>query len=928
MKKLLALVLALVMTLGLATVGASAAYDPGYKDKSDIDYTEATNVMTIVGVFEGKGENFAPKDNLNRAEAAKLIAYLMLGNKTAEAMKGTGTRFTDVPASHWAVGYIEYLATSGIVSGVGDGKFDPNGQVTTVAFAKMLDVALGYDAQIEGFVGEGWNINIMKKANDNDLFEQLDLNSNDVITREQAAQMCLNALKAKTYEYDSKGTTVSLGDAKVVVDAKTAKAKTNSDSKKVRAIKEKTDSNGNYYLELGEDLYNGDLKLEKGTSKDDYGRPADKWTYKSENVGTYTNKSDLVETFTKKVTQGMLYDTVGKSVYDSIKDGKSELYYYEDGAQGVHLGLASAASDDRTNTLKQYIQKDGDKKINNDKSTGNGTVTEVFLKNAETNSVYSNSHDVVTIVVSNTYLLKAASEYRSSTEDIVFDVKSLRPGDNSNGVFDGTRLKLEDHPEIKDMAKDDYILATAHIDGSKYKIDSVKKAEVLTGKVDQVVVTDSVTIDGEKLSFSKKIDDTSKAETYSIGQQAKVVLDQYGYVIYVDEAVSASNYVFISEFFSSGNSTTAKPKANAYFTDGTTSEITVKEVYDGTGTKYTEIGALDDATDPTGYAAGKVVSQKFVGWYSYSKNASGEYTLNRLGSNYKKAAQFLEGTGSLIYSDRVNFENANDVSSVFSDTTSFGTLKANDKTIMIVTQYGKNDVDVYTGVKNLPDVNLEAGKGLVFAVMDGSYAKYVFVSVTGGKVLGSNDQNLLYVIKYDKQNKGSDNETYYTFKAVDVDGNEVTIQADSSTTFQYSDFHDNANDKIYGAYYSTSRNANGRYTSAVRSTEGKVENKYGNYVGLTNTSNAITGSSGTISFGSVAYTLDKDCKLIVISKVDALNRLQGADHEITVYTSGESVESMLKSYNYTYDVQFKLTDSTNGKLSEAYITIRSATAAS
>ena len=920
MKKLLALVLALVMTLGLATVSTGAAYT----DKDDIDYSEAADVMTAVGVFQGKGDNFAPKDNLNRAEAAKLIAYLMLGNSTAEAIKGTGTRFTDVPADHWAVGYIEYLATSGIVSGVGNGKFDPNGQVTTVAFAKMLDVALGYDAQIEGFVGEGWNINIMKKANDNDLFEELDINSNTAITREQAAQMCLNALKAKTYEYESKGTTVSLGEAQVVVDAKNAKEKSTGTTKGSAINSDRVTAGGNYFLNLGEDLYSGDLKLDKTT--DDAGHPANKWTYKTEKIGTYTNKSDLEKTFTAKVTQGALYDAIGKTVYDNLKDGKAELHYWEDGDNSYNLTLSTpitALTAAQLTTLNYYVQKDGDKKINynptsDSGSTGNGTVTEVFV---ESKDFSGTKRDVVTIVVTNTYLVKASGDYRSATEDLVFESKS------DDMVFESTRLKLEDFPEIADIKKDDYILVSGHYENNRLKIDNIKKAEILTGKVEQVVVTDSVTIDGEKKSYSQKIDKNSKAETYSIGQEARVVLDKYGYIIYVDEAVSASNYVFISEYYNSG-SATAKAKANAYFTDGTTSEITVKEVTNSAGTKVSDSSTLR-TTPAGGSVAGKVQDQKYVGWYTYSQNSSGEYSLNKMGSSYKKAAQYLAATPAasttaerVLNGDAVNFENANDISAQFDDTTSFGTLKANDKTIMVITYDSKNDVDVYTGVKNLPDVDFTAGtdKANIFAVMDGSYAKYVFVSLTGGRVLGSNDQNLFYVIKYDKQNKGSDNQTYYTYKAVDLDGNEISVQADSSTVF--TDFNTTpGNSNIYGAYFSTSKNADGRYTSSSYVTPGTVAGKYGNFI---NQSNLITASNGTINFGSHAYTLDKDCKLIVVSRADALNKLKGADHEISLFTSADSVEAMLKGYSYTYDVQFKLSDNTNGRLVEAYITVSEA----
>ena len=69
MKKLLALVLALVMSMSLVTISNAA-----YSDKADIDLKEAVDVLSAVGVFEGSDGKFDPKANLTREQAAKLVA--------------------------------------------------------------------------------------------------------------------------------------------------------------------------------------------------------------------------------------------------------------------------------------------------------------------------------------------------------------------------------------------------------------------------------------------------------------------------------------------------------------------------------------------------------------------------------------------------------------------------------------------------------------------------------------------------------------------------------------------------------------------------------------------------------------------------------------------------------------------------------------
>ena len=153
------MVLALVMSMSLVTISNAA-----YADDADVDFSEAVEVLSKVGVFAGgDGNKFNPKDELTREQAAKIIAYLDLGEKTAEGLVG-GKTFTDVPASRWSAGYIAYCAQSGYVSGIGNGKFDPQGKLTGLQFAKMLLCALGYDATKETLEGADWAINTAKLA--------------------------------------------------------------------------------------------------------------------------------------------------------------------------------------------------------------------------------------------------------------------------------------------------------------------------------------------------------------------------------------------------------------------------------------------------------------------------------------------------------------------------------------------------------------------------------------------------------------------------------------------------------------------------------------------------------------------------------------------------------------------------------------------
>ena len=191
MKKLLALVLALVMSMSLVTISNAA-----FKDADKIDYKEAVDVMNAIGVFVGdENGNFNAKENLTREQAAKIIAYLELGDKTADALVGSNI-FTDVASTRWSAGFIGYCAQAGVVNGVGDSKFNPTGALTALQFGKMLLVELGYDAKAEKMEGIDWAINTSKLMAKAKLMDGIDGSVNQVITREQAAKMSLNALKA------------------------------------------------------------------------------------------------------------------------------------------------------------------------------------------------------------------------------------------------------------------------------------------------------------------------------------------------------------------------------------------------------------------------------------------------------------------------------------------------------------------------------------------------------------------------------------------------------------------------------------------------------------------------------------------------------------------------------------------------------------
>ena len=144
MKKLLAMVLALVMTLSLA-VSANAFKDD--KSISD-DYAEAVAVLNGMGVFKGYEDgSFQPKGDITRAEVSAIVyrVYTQDVKDAKASMYATYNKFSDMAGAGWAQGYIGYCANAELVKGYPDGTFKPSGKVTGYEVLAMIFRAVGYD---------------------------------------------------------------------------------------------------------------------------------------------------------------------------------------------------------------------------------------------------------------------------------------------------------------------------------------------------------------------------------------------------------------------------------------------------------------------------------------------------------------------------------------------------------------------------------------------------------------------------------------------------------------------------------------------------------------------------------------------------------------------------------------------------------------
>jgi len=923
------------MVLGLATVSTSAAYS----DANDIDYSEAVDVMTAVGVFQGKGDAFAPKDGLNRAEAAKLIAYLMLGNKTAEAMKGTGAKFADVPASHWASGYIEYLATAGVVSGVGNNQFNPNGQVTAVQFAKMLLVALGYDAQIEGFSGNSsWAINIQKLANDNDLYDLLDLTSDAALNREQAAQMCLNDLKADMVEYESKGTTVKVGEAEVTTDAKKAdkKTTTNNKGKAINDDDASGSANNPYTLQLGEELYGTDLKLESVI--DALGRPADKWTYKNVEVGTYDNTSDVIYTATKAVSKKALYDVVGKDAYDSIVKtlagtaNNDEFEVYVDGAQVT------------TPVLSNYIDKDN---TGDSGASGRAVLTQLF----KTDDINSNNNDRYTLTFTRTHLVQATADYSTSNKSV--KISYVEDNGASKPTNFPSEIKEEDFA-VSNVKEDDYLLVTWSDDTDE--IQSVKPATIITGKVTSYVFESSVTVDGTKYEYGKLVganDDMGKSIQFDVDSTVVLVTDG-SYILAVDDKDASASYVYIQKAGTTGTGKYAE--AIGYFTDGSSKTFNVKKADWYTG-GWAAGNLAGESTNATAVAGG-IKNQ----WFTYSVDDDGLYTLKPVG----KVTEYTEGqvdtTTSNSYVLRSDYVTFLYTANQTTKDTGLSAIKGDSSTVILVLD-DDDDVSIYTGIDNVPDMKIGTVAGgdhvyVTYAQKSG-YAKYVFVDASAVKSViddSTTSDDYTFLLKQGDKYTDDSKNTYYEWDAI-VDGAETKVKVDEGATLYagvlYNKIHTNSKGFITSASIVEFANGSKQYAEYTLPEDTKAH-VGGTATAVPSSTGTISYKNGTLTIGDDSFIINSGASLNLIYMGPKMLRNAIADNTQAKYytksfsmsalvddgnknfvtnlgTSGSNIDSSLKDKTYTYDYFAVCSDNVsvaesntttavaNGKLDVLYI---------
>lgn len=109
-------------------VTPSEPADPDDTGVSDLLDTENHN-QYLFGYPEG---TFSPDQNMTRAEVAQMFYNLLVDKNVAITAS-----FEDVPADAWYAKSVNTLASMGIISGVGENRFEPERSITRAEFTSM-----------------------------------------------------------------------------------------------------------------------------------------------------------------------------------------------------------------------------------------------------------------------------------------------------------------------------------------------------------------------------------------------------------------------------------------------------------------------------------------------------------------------------------------------------------------------------------------------------------------------------------------------------------------------------------------------------------------------------------------------------------------------------------------------------------------------
>ena len=691
--------------------------------------------------------------------------------------------------------------------------------------------------------------------------------------------MALNALQSNMVRFT--------GTPGITVDNVTVGYKaeytfrTSTEQKYNALVQNKTDIalQGQYYIQLGEELYDG--KLTKRFARDDFERPGYNWQFEGKDIGTYVDYTLKRAEYTEGVKGETLYDLL---TYTTINE--NDLLRYVDG--------------EKKDMAKSVLARSNKKDI---ADSGNGVLTEVFVDDLR---------DEVTITSISTWLAKANSDYNTSTETLSLKVYYT---DSTGRTF---TVDGEDVPAAMNVKKDDFVLVNIS------KKESITNPEVVKIGTPEIISDASVTkfsqsgTDQTKGFFTKLTTGGTEYKASAKANYSKDVLnlydatlltdntynvyiDKYGYAVGVDLHEGTKNYVFITGYDRGTSHISVKTaEAAAIFLDGTMQVITVNVTdtnknIDRMNNNVNDGGASGDPYFVQWSGAGKVAENR---WYTYTVANNGTYTLRPVASmfatNYAPYTSYNGNTKTLdsanLYVDDNGMPGSNKGRAYGEDASVYITVDTGRVDLSATANDAITDVKgVYTGIQDIKmELSANTQKDVpnaVYTVYDSD--RYIIASIVLGEAQGG-AANYAYIlsdakserIERETSSRANGDVTYYwEFDAV-LNGEKTTLTAKTKypsssmiTKYTVQEL------RFDGEYVTDVKNVAANKTHTNNQTNRNIEDMYVYDVGH------VAGDNWTVNRGNGTSYLD--------NTGDTLNGNGGVDTRIngTIYLQGRTLYS-------------------------------------
>jgi hypothetical protein len=536
-RKALRTVLIPLLLIGLFRFGTTAIF-PDYEN---IEHQTAVNMSIALNIIKGKEDgNFDPQGTATRAEMTKMICIIL--NKGNEPKLGTieSSNFYDVNG-HWAKAYIDYCSHFGIIAGMGNGNFNPDQQVTGTQAAKMLLVALGYDAVYEGFNGNNWALNINIIANQKGLYDDLTIDPNAPINRDNAAQMIWNALNAKMVKYRYGVTSILSGLTGV------------------QAAEEYEDHRTLLSYQYGQASYCGQLvSFSYNTSKQE-------WSYTIE----HTSNDPTSMTFTSKLDYTEFYGQSVSVIYKQ-NDGSVDRVYaiYADDSKVLFSGVLKDLTVTSSSVKFNGITYDLDQ----------GSVSKTKIQAFSYDTAFDLDHATTLDTLSETqltYSFKAIDNDGDGAVDFLlsqpYTVEKVRYV-TSDYIVTNTTYQKRDCTFYEGIATGDYIkiTAAANTENNRARLDPVDP--ISNGTVSKVRGNEYY-INNERYYLTPNV-------SMNVGDTVKdaVVVNHFIFDATVSH-LAITDYAVVINAIASNNNGIYGHQAKLLFSDGTKKIVNTNQAY-------------------------------------------------------------------------------------------------------------------------------------------------------------------------------------------------------------------------------------------------------------------------------------------------------------------------------------------------------------